>query len=223
MKSHFLIYPHMKYPSHLSVRCSACVAWDFEGDGNNGKCRLHPPINGEWPNTDRSDWCLDGIAIASAFVGSEDLAGRFDRGRVGFNYRYILDNPERSLTWLQCVFDRPSMIPLNILPLFVFFPQVGRTEALQWDDCEGLFKWAIAIEGGNDPEEADADRYCILTFLDEPEAVVSNSTALQMMGSAHAWRVLCSEFSARHIQALTQAEIQVAGAIEPAQRAVSLK
>ena len=44
--------------------CKVCLAWhDYDDDSDRGECRIRAPLELDWPETYKDDWCLEWLEL----------------------------------------------------------------------------------------------------------------------------------------------------------------
>lgn len=176
--------------------CATCRCWSRQDKAKaDGECRALPPTASGWPHTKDADWCVAGwVKDGRVLVPDTTNSSVPDLGQVGLNYAYVRDYPEDACTWLECVTEHPTSIPVAVWHVIASPLQGEVTEPLPaWEECDALIQWATNEPGGDNPAAADASG--IFCYLDTPEERELNLAVLSAFEESHPWIVLCKRLA----------------------------
>lgn len=186
--------------------CGTCHNWlSPQGGKSRGECRVGPPQSSGWPTTMAGDWCRSGWSPDPHQQNTESkqsLPSEYEDSRLAFNYVYIRDYPDESLSWLESVLAAPESIPPAFRAALADLLRGGSTGLLPIsapngeDSCDGILVWAESLPGGNNDAPDDADWKNILVYVDEPDLWPASCEARDALASDHPWAVIAARVAA---------------------------
>ena len=161
-----------------------------------------------WTITELEKALADAIAPNGDTMPRKDFLRNLNDGemigRLGFNYAYIAQYPDRAGLWMAEVMRRGvDSIPREFRPVMAramagertgWLPAI--TEVAGQPDCDTIILWAQSIPGGDVPDLND-DAAGIVTYMDNEDEHARNVEVLQSLPKECQWVAMCKAFAAR--------------------------